>query len=280
MKSCMTADIRAKAGLGNPPKKFYTNDSETNNERIKHRMDHREAGLCSFVAGMKQLAYSQETEFAKALCGMSTEYKVRDAFSSFVVPASKWYDMREDQRRSYVIRVYKLAISKTYAANPQHCVLSSRSDVQLPTLGTSPERSGLASIIPLPVLKGIWRQAELLLSVFENNVSSAPSRVPNTKMSRVQSQTDKSSVPYFVQVHRCITCHTSGTHVKVTCTCKMYKPNSICSHAVVVAEKSGDLDSFLKWRASQAKSYNFTSLATVDINTKEKRATVNDETDQ
>ena len=85
MKSCMTADIRAKAGLGNPPKKFYTNDSETNNERIKHKMDHREAGLCSFVAGMKQLAYSQETEFAKALCGMSTEYNVRDAFSSFVV---------------------------------------------------------------------------------------------------------------------------------------------------------------------------------------------------
>ena len=268
MKSCMTADIRAKAGLGNPPKKFYTNDSETNNERIKHRMDHREAGLCSFVAGMKQLAYSQETEFAKALCGMSTEYKVRDAFSSFVVPASKWYDMREDQRRSYVIRVYKLAISEMYAANPQHCVLSSRSDVQLPTLGTSPERSGLASIIPLLVLKGIWRKAELLLSVFENNVSSAPSRVPNTKMFCVQSQTDKSSVPYFVQVHCCITCHTSCSHVKVTCTCKMYKPNSICSHAVVVAEKSGDLDSFLSWRASQAKSYNFTSLATVDINTK------------
>ena len=66
MKESMTADVRAKAGLGLPPKRFYTNDSETNNERIKHKMDHREAGLCSFVAGMKQLAYSQETEFAKA----------------------------------------------------------------------------------------------------------------------------------------------------------------------------------------------------------------------
>jgi len=79
----MTADVPAKAGLGNPPKRFCISDSETNNERIKHKMDHREAGLCSFVAGMKQLAYSQETEFAKALCGMSTEYKVRDVFSSF-----------------------------------------------------------------------------------------------------------------------------------------------------------------------------------------------------
>lgn len=35
-----------------------------------------------------------------------------------------------------------------------------------------------------------------------------------------------------------------------------------------VAEKCADLDSFLKWRVSQAKSYNFTSLATVNINTK------------
>jgi len=51
----------------------------------------------------------------------------------------------------------------------------------------------------------------------------------------------------------------------------MYRPNSICSHALVVAEKCGDLDSFLKWRVSQAKSYNFTSLATVNINTKSSR---------
>ena len=76
MKESMTADVRAKAGLGNPLKRFYTNDSETNNERIKHKMDHREAGLSSIVAGMKQLADSQETEFAKALCGMSTENKL------------------------------------------------------------------------------------------------------------------------------------------------------------------------------------------------------------
>ncbi|KAJ7350129.1 hypothetical protein OS493_038330 [Desmophyllum pertusum] len=268
MKESMTADIRAKAGLGNPPEKFYTNDSESNNERIKHKMEHREAGLCSFVAGMKQLAYSQETEFAKALCGMSSEFKVRDVFSSFVVPASKWYDMREDQRRSYVLRIYKLAISEMYAEDPQQCVLSSRSDVQLPSISTTPEHSGLGSIIPLPVLKGIWRKAALLLSVFENNVSSAPTNDPNTKMFCVQGQTDMSPVPYFVQMHCCSKCRTSCSHVKVTCNCKMYKPNSICSHALVVAEKCGDLNSFLKWRASQAKSYNFTSLATVNINTK------------
>ena len=47
-----------------------------------------------------------------------------------------------------------------------------------------------------------------------------------------------------------------------------YRPNSICSHALVAAEKCGDLDCLLKWGVSQAKSYNFTSLATVKINTR------------
>lgn len=40
---------------------------QNNNERIKYKMHHRETGLCSFVAGMKQLAYSQEKEFPKSL---------------------------------------------------------------------------------------------------------------------------------------------------------------------------------------------------------------------
>ena len=36
-------------------------------ERIKQKMGDRKVRLCSFVAGMKKLAYSRETEFAKAL---------------------------------------------------------------------------------------------------------------------------------------------------------------------------------------------------------------------
>ena len=102
MKESVAGEKRSKEGLGNCPQKFYTNDSETNNDRIKHKLEHREAGNCAFVAGIKQLACGQETEYAKALYGMLTEHKVRDVFSSFIIPSSKWYDMREDQRRAYV----------------------------------------------------------------------------------------------------------------------------------------------------------------------------------
>ena len=37
MKSCMIASVRTKAGLGNPPLKFYTNDSENTNRRLRNK---------------------------------------------------------------------------------------------------------------------------------------------------------------------------------------------------------------------------------------------------
>lgn len=139
---------------------------------------------------------------------MLTEYKVQDVFSSFCLPTKKWYDLREDQRQSHVQRVYKLAVSEMYAANPQHCVPVTCSDVQLPTPSSTPELSDLGSIIPLPVLKGIWRKAALVLIVFERNVSFAPSKDPSSKVFCVQSQTDESPAPYFVQMYSCSTYHT------------------------------------------------------------------------
>ena len=132
-------------------------------------------------------------------------------------------------------------ITEMYAANPQHRVLPSRSDVQLPILSITPEHSGLGSIIPPKKVKGIWRNAELLSRVFENNVSPAPSKDPNMKMFYVESK-NESPVPYFVQGYCCSTCHTSRSHGKVTCRRKMQKHDSICSHAADVAEKCGDLE--------------------------------------
>ena len=48
---------------------------------------------------MKQLAASQENELVKALYGSSKEYRVRDAFSSFVIQPDDWYEMSEVERR-------------------------------------------------------------------------------------------------------------------------------------------------------------------------------------
>ena len=37
MKNCMIVDVRTKAGLGFPPDKHYTNDSENTNGRLRHK---------------------------------------------------------------------------------------------------------------------------------------------------------------------------------------------------------------------------------------------------
>lgn len=65
MKESMTA-IVCQSRFGESHKEVL-HQWQNNNERIKYKVHHRETGLCSFVAGMKQLAYSQETEFAKSL---------------------------------------------------------------------------------------------------------------------------------------------------------------------------------------------------------------------
>ena len=50
MKNCMIADVRTKAGLGFRPDKYYTNDSENTNGRLRHKTHGKELirrnGIC------------------------------------------------------------------------------------------------------------------------------------------------------------------------------------------------------------------------------------------
>lgn len=70
IKSCMIAVVRTKTGLGNPPNKFYTNDSENTNRRLRDKTKGREQGETSFVRDMKELIEDgQETEVVLALYG-------------------------------------------------------------------------------------------------------------------------------------------------------------------------------------------------------------------
>ncbi|CAB3988141.1 Hypothetical predicted protein [Paramuricea clavata] len=55
VKSCMIASVRTKAGLGNPPMKFYTNDRENTNRRLRNKTNGREQGETSFIRDMKEL---------------------------------------------------------------------------------------------------------------------------------------------------------------------------------------------------------------------------------
>ena len=226
MKKSMISEVRSRAGLGCPPEKFYDNDSESNNERIKQRMEHREPGLCSFVRGMKQIAASQENELVKALYGSSKEYIVRDEFSSFLIQPDDWYNMSEDERRKKVSQFHQKPIGEMYASSTACCTPSlsvapciyDEIDRNEGEVGEHPyaisikaDESGLANVLPMQLVQGVWGKAVKLLQKYNSSVCSAPSAIAKVKAFSVLNQSGKDRVPYYVEVHTCLTCNGSSS---------------------------------------------------------------------
>ena len=109
------------------------------------------------------------------------------------------------------------------------------------------DQSGLDTVLPCQVIKGIWEKAAKLLKNFGQNVCPAPSSATNIKAFSVLNQNEKGRIPYYMEVHE--STKTGSNCVKITCTCPMYKPNEICSHCVAVSDKCGVLSKFLEWRS-------------------------------
>ena len=55
MKSCRNADVRTKAGLGSAPNKFYTNDRENTNGRLRKKTHGKEFGETAFAKAVKEM---------------------------------------------------------------------------------------------------------------------------------------------------------------------------------------------------------------------------------
>lgn len=100
MKSCMIASVRTRAGLGTPPEKFYTNDSENTNRRLRHKTGGKELGETAFAKAIKELIEDdQETEFILALYEGSEQYEFRGLFKHLIVSREDWFAMSEAQRK-------------------------------------------------------------------------------------------------------------------------------------------------------------------------------------
>ena len=68
MKESMIASVRTEAGLGYRPDKFYTNDSENTNRRLRHKTVEKELGETAFAKAVRELIEDeQETELVLAV---------------------------------------------------------------------------------------------------------------------------------------------------------------------------------------------------------------------
>ena len=52
--------MRTKAGLGSPPDKFYTNDSENTNGRFLHKTQGKELGENAFAKAVKEMIEDEQ----------------------------------------------------------------------------------------------------------------------------------------------------------------------------------------------------------------------------
>ena len=111
----MTREVRIKAGLGNPPCPYYTNDVESKNNVLKQHVRYRASELPKFVDSMKNLFIEQRNEIEKAIIGQG-EYRIRKEYKACTMDPAKWFTLSEMQHRKHVDKLMKTNVSNVPAA--------------------------------------------------------------------------------------------------------------------------------------------------------------------
>ena len=103
LKKNMMAGVSAQAGLGKPPRKFYTNQAESVNFRIKCAINFREKGLLAFIKTMWDQLRAQEEETKLAFCNMSKKCAVRREFEKQLL-CTTYFSLPVNERRRFLQR--------------------------------------------------------------------------------------------------------------------------------------------------------------------------------
>lgn len=177
----MIASVRTRAGLGLPPERFYTNDSENTNHPLRHKTRGKELGETAFAKVMKELIEDdQETEFILGVFGGSGQYEFSESFKHLEISKEDWFGMSKTQRKKKVANIYALSIEDTYepsANQSQGRMFSARCStvVHLPTKNDlSLPASSVQDQLDLHIANQIWKKAGRLLSR-EDAILPAPS---------------------------------------------------------------------------------------------------------
>ena len=75
----MLKSVRIKAGLGDPPQPFYTNEVERLNNVIKHQTKYTSQELPQFINSMREMVVCQRKEVERAVIGIG-EYRLSERF--------------------------------------------------------------------------------------------------------------------------------------------------------------------------------------------------------
>ena len=161
----MIANVRTKAGLGFLPDKYYTNDSENTNGRLRHKTHGKELGETAFAKAVKELIEDdQEAEVILALFGASERYELREQFKRFQLSAEEWWAKNERQRKDYVQRIYDLSIEDFYAGNSHQASHYSTKTPLLASVQLSLPHDCIAGSLDLHIAEFMWKKAGRIIS--------------------------------------------------------------------------------------------------------------------
>ncbi len=234
----MLRPIREKAGLGCPPKPYYTNAIESKNNVLKQKVQYKASQLPAFIDHMKSLLQEQRMEIERALA-MSGEYRLHSSYSRFGCSSQKWFRMSEDQRKKKVENFLHAPLSpvvpSTVTEEQVHKILKNPLD---------------ELNLPQHMITTMWSRAQKLVSDRDGMV-----RAPGDAAAWMVKSLSGSR-PHYV---------TPSKPGGYCCddTCLAYKSAKICSHTTAAALKGGDaaIESLVQWHKKLKSKPNFTVLS-------------------
>ena len=112
----MIREPREKAGLGNPPRKAYSNMSEAVNHILSVRCPGPQP-VISFVEALHEEVRSQQDEVIRALYGRG-EYELCSEYKHLEVSEEDWFQAKPEQRQKYVQQINKLTMEELISQKP------------------------------------------------------------------------------------------------------------------------------------------------------------------
>ena len=101
MEKKMLKPVRVRAGLGQPPKPYYTNRVECANSLLSSETGHKESSVNKFVASMRALTERQARNIRWAIINKGP-YQLQPALSHLQLLEETWFQMGEEEKESYV----------------------------------------------------------------------------------------------------------------------------------------------------------------------------------
>ena len=245
-------EIQEKAGLGCPPKAYYTNSNEAINRILKEAVQWKKSPLPEFINKMKAMVDQQKSEMEKAIISTG-EYSLKPQFDGLKVEQSLFYRMNEKQRLHCFKRFHTSTLDEANHIQDIGTTSSSKGKgkAKANSLGSLiPTFEQVATLLLLPSesLKGIWMKA---FDLCNNPKAIVPMPGGGDKDCFVLPKS--SMLPHAVTI--------KGLLYQCDAQCIHFGSLAVCSHTVAAAHRNADLTSFMNALAAKKVQPNLFQLS-------------------